>query len=228
MIYAVNAPPTVTLPIEGTDSVFPVNRVFCVGQNYADHAVEMGHDPDLEPPFFFVKTTDAVIGPGSPFPYPRRSENVHHELELVVALGVGGSDIAVEDALDHVYGYGVGLDMTRRDLQTDAKKMGRPWATAKSFASSAPMSSLRRVEDIGHPDSGEMVFELDGQVRQRGDLTRQIWKPQEVIASLSELFELAAGDLIMTGTPAGVGPVERGQTMSGRIAGVGVLSVDVV
>ncbi|MFK8025046.1 MAG: fumarylacetoacetate hydrolase family protein [Ilumatobacter sp.] len=228
MKFAVDAPTVVTLPVSGTDLVFPVNRVFCVGRNYADHAIEMGHDPDREDPFFFVKTPDTVVAPGAPFPYPPVSSDVHHECELVVALGRGGSEVPVADALDLVYGYGVGLDMTRRDLQSEAKRMGRPWATAKSFAASAPMSALTTVADIGHPDAGEVVLAVDGRVRQHGDLSQQIWKPAEIIAALSRLFALTPGDLIMTGTPAGVGPIERGQTMRGYIAGVGELIVDVV
>ena len=228
MNLAITPPPLVTLPVEGTDLRFPVGRIFCVGRNYAAHAREMGHDPDREPPFFFMKAADSVVQPSLPFPYPAGSSNVHHEIELVIAIGTGGEGIAVDDALDHVFGYAVGLDMTRRDRQGEAKKLGRPWEVGKSFAASAPMSAVWRVEDVGHPSSGHIHLDVDGERRQDGDLNQLIWSCPEVISFCSDWFGLQPGDLIMTGTPAGVGPVERGQVMSGGVEGLGSLVVEVV
>ncbi|MGH8970382.1 MAG: fumarylacetoacetate hydrolase family protein [Actinomycetes bacterium] len=224
MDYAV--PPTITtVPVDGADVAFPVHRVFCVGRNYAEHAVEMGHDPDREPPFFFMKPADAVVPTGSTLPFPSATEDLHHEIELVVALERGGADIASDDALSHVFGYAVGLDMTRRDLQAAAKKAARPWDMAKGFDRSAPMSELRRAADIGHPEKGAIWLRINGEPRQEGDLSQQIWKAPETIAYLSTLIELRPGDLIMTGTPKGVGPVERGDRLEGHIDGVGDLTV---
>ena len=221
-------PPSVTsLAIAGSDQRFPARRVYCVGRNYADHAREMGHDPDREPPFFFTKHPDSLMPSGSEFPYPPGSEDVHHEIELVVAIGQGGVDIPVERALEHVYGYAVGLDMTRRDLQAQAKKMGRPWAVAKAFDHAAPCSALRQAAQIGHPVEGRIWLDINGSARQEGDLSAQIWSVPEVIAYLSRLFVLAPGDLVMTGTPAGVGPVQRGDTLSGGIQGIGTLEITV-
>ncbi|MGH8866406.1 MAG: fumarylacetoacetate hydrolase family protein [Actinomycetes bacterium] len=219
-------PPVITaVPVEGTEAVFPVSRVFCVGRNYAEHAVEMGHDPDREPPFFFMKPADAVVPTGSTLPFPSATNDLHHEIELVVALEQGGVDIAPEDALAHVYGYGVGLDMTRRDLQATAKKMGRPWDMGKGFDRSAPMTGLCRASDIGHPEKGAIWLRINGEIRQEGDLSQQIWKVPETIAYLSTLVELKPGDLVMTGTPAGVGPVEPGDRLEGHVDGVGDLTV---
>ncbi|MBO0905580.1 fumarylacetoacetate hydrolase family protein [Jiella sonneratiae] len=216
-----------TLPIRGTSDAFPVRRIYCVGRNYADHAVEMGHDPDKEPPFFFQKNPDNLVLTGE-FPYPSATEDVHHEIELVVALAKGGTDIAAEAALDHVFGYAVGLDMTRRDLQAGAKKLGRPWEIAKAFEKSAPITEIVPASAIGHPSAGAITLSVNGEMRQSGDLAQMIWKTGEVIAHLSGLFELAPGDLIMTGTPAGVGAVHRGDRLVGEIAGVGRLEVRVV
>lgn len=226
--YLFTPPAIPSLPIRGSQKRFPVHRIYCVGRNYADHAIEMGHDPDKEAPFFFLKNPDNLVADKGDFPYPPRSNDVQFELEMVAALHSGGSDIATEQALDHVFGYGVGLDMTRRDLQAAQKKAGRPWGIGKSFEHSAPCSELVPAEDIGHPDQGEVVLEVNGEVRQQGDLNQLIWKVPEVISILSTLFELKAGDLIMTGTPAGVGPVQRGDTMQGRVAGVGELVTRVV
>lgn len=221
-------PPAVPLaPVEGSDALFPVRRVYCIGRNYAAHAVEMGHDPDKDPPFFFQKNPDNLDFSGS-FPYPARSEDVHHEIELVVALAKGGSNIPVEQALDCVWGYGVGLDMTRRDLQGVAKAMGRPWEIGKAFEHSAPMGPLRPASEIGHPTAGRVVLKVNGEVRQDGDLDQMIWKAPEMIAYLSEYFELAPGDVILTGTPSGVGAVVRGDVMEAHIDGVGDLTVRVV
>jgi fumarylpyruvate hydrolase len=227
MTYAFTPPAQVALPIRGSDSLFPVRRIYCVGRNYAAHAVEMGHDPDREPPFFFQKNPDNLALDGR-FPYPPRSSDVHHEIELVVALKEGGSDIAVEHALACVFGYAVGIDMTRRDLQGGAKKMGRPWEVGKAFERSALCGELVPAAAIGHPDHGEVWLDVNGERRQTGDLDQLIWKVPEVIAELSKLFTLAPGDLIMSGTPSGVGPVVKGDVMHGGVAGVGEITVAVV
>ena len=226
MAYAIPPSPPVTLPIDGSDAVFPVLRVFCVGRNYAEHAVEMGHDPDREPPFFFMKPAVAVVPNGGRLPFPPATNDLHHEVELVVALLDGGADIPVEEALGRVFGYAVGLDMTRRDLQAQAKEMGRPWDMSKGFDRSAPISTIRTAEAIGHPDSGAVRLRVNGDPRQEGDLAQQIWKVPETIAYLSTLVELRAGDLIMTGTPAGVGRVVPGDVLEGEIEGVGELRVE--
>ena len=219
--------PLVTLPVQGSDALFPVHRVYCVGRNYAAHAVEMGHDPDKEPPFFFQKNPNN-LSLAAEFPYPPQSSDVHHEIELVVALHKGGKDIAVEKALDHVFGYAVGLDMTRRDLQGEAKKLGRPWEVGKAFEHSAPIGPLVPASKIGHPAKGAVWLDINGERRQEGDLEQLIWKTQEVIAYLSGLFELRPGDLIMSGTPSGVGPVVKGDRLHGHVDGVGDLPVSVV
>ena len=224
----VDAPDPVTLPVAGTTARFPVHRIFCVGRNYAAHAVEMGHDPDKEPPFFFQKAPSTILQPGEDFPYPSRSSDVHYEMEHVIAIGQGGADISVASALAHVFGYGVGLDMTRRDLQGEAKKMGRPWEVGKSFDHSAPMSAIHPVSAIGHPAEGAVTLKVNGELRQNGDLNQLIWKSEEVISYLSGLFTLYPGDLIMTGTPAGVGPVSRGDVMEGEVAGIDKIRVAVV
>ena len=222
--YAIAAPPVTTLAIAGADTAFPVARVYCVGRNYAEHSIEMGHDPDREPPFFFMKPADAVVPPGR-LPFPTGTGELHHEIELVVALGEGGRDIPAERALDYVFGYAVGLDMTRRDLQAAAKKAGRPWDMAKGFDQSAPTGSIRTVEDIGHPTEGAVWLRINGEPRQEGDLEQQIWTVPETIGYLSTLVTLRPGDLIMTGTPKGVGRVEPGDHLEGHIDGVGDLSV---
>lgn len=226
--YAFPPQPQPALPIRGSDAQFPVHRIYCVGRNFADHAIEMGHDPNREPPFFFQKNPDNLVMDGGEFPYPDATKDVHHELELVVALGEGGRDIPLERALDHVFGYAVGLDMTRRDLQGEAKKLGRPWEVGKAFEHSAPCSALVPAKEIGHPDKGRVWLEINGQVRQDGDLAQLIWKVPEVISYLSGLFTLRPGDLIYTGTPAGVGAVKRGDKLRGGVDGVGELTVTVV
>lgn len=226
--YVLLPPAVVSLPVAGESSRFPVNRIFCVGHNYADHAREMGHDPNREPPFFFMKPANTIVTDGADFPYPDLSNDVHHEVELVVALKTGGKNISVNTALDHVYGYAVGLDMTRRDLQSEAKKMGRPWDTGKAFDASAPCSALVPANVLGHPSKGKVLLAVNGETRQAGDLADLIWNVPETIAYLSTLFVLAPGDLIFTGTPAGVGPVVRSDCMVASIEGVGVLSVNVV
>jgi len=225
MNYVIPPSPPVTLPVAGTDALFPVLRVFCVGRNYAEHAVEMGHDPDREPPFFFMKPAVAVVPNGGRLPFPVATNDLHHEVELVVALRGGGAGIRVDDALGHVFGYAVGLDMTRRDLQAQAKEMGRPWDMGKGFDRSAPIGALRSAETIGHPDAGAIWLRVNGELRQEGDLAQQIWRVPETIAYLSTLVELQPGDLIMTGTPAGVGRVVPGDRLRGHIDGVGDLEV---
>ncbi len=227
MPYVISAPEAAVLPVIGSDETFPIHRIYCVGRNYADHAREMGHDPDRDPPFFFQKNPDTIVPDGGQFPYPDKSEDVHFELELVVALGRGGKDIPEDQALDCIYGYGVGLDMTRRDLQGVAKKMGRPWEVGKAFDFSAPCSALKPAAEIGHPQAGRIWLEVNGEVRQDGDLNQLIWSVQESIAYLSGLFTLAPGDLIYTGTPAGVGPVDRGDRLYGRVEGVGEIRIEV-
>ena len=227
-LYAISPAPVHSLPIQGERARFPVNRIFCVGRNYSEHAREMGHDPDREPPFFFMKPASAVVADGGEFAYPALSNDVHHEIELVVALKTGGSNIAASAALDHVYGYAVGLDMTRRDLQGEAKKMGRPWDTGKAFDGSAPCGELVPVAKAGHPAKGEIRLEVNGAQRQVGDLADMIWNVPDTIAYLSTLFTLQPGDLIFTGTPAGVAAIQRGDRMRGTVAGVGALEVVVV
>jgi len=225
--YAINPPPVVTVPIDGTDQVFPVRRVYCIGRNYAAHAIEMGHDPNREPPFFFQKNPDNLYV-GDTFPYPSQTKDVHHEIEMVVALKSGGTNIPVDEALNHVWGYGVGLDMTRRDLQGIAKEMGRPWEIGKAFELSAPIGALKPVSAVGHPAAGLVELKVNGKPKQTGDLNQMIWKVPEMISYLSDYFELAAGDVIMTGTPAGVGPVVVGDVMQVYVEGVGELTVTVV
>jgi fumarylpyruvate hydrolase len=227
MTYAF-PPPIQTLPIQGSADLFPVGRIFCVGRNYADHAREMGDDPNREPPFFFLKPASAILPPGRNFPYPARSENVHYEFELVAALHRGGANIAAANALQHVYGYAAGLDMTRRDLQDQAKSLRRPWEAGKAFDHSAPCSPVVPAETIGHPDRGAIWLDVNGKRVQNSDIAALIWRIPEIIAELSKLFTLAPGDLIFTGTPAGVGPVQRGDALHGRIEGVAELTVSVV
>lgn len=227
MTYAITPPEIPTLPIDGADDLFPVRRIYCIGRNFADHAIEMGHDPDREPPFFFQKNPNNIDLSGT-FAYPPQSSDVHHEIEMVVALKSGGTNIGLDSALDHVFGYAVGLDMTRRDLQGQMKKMGRPWEIGKAFEGSAPMGPVYPVSAIGHPDNGLVELTVNGTVKQTGDLNQMIWKVPEMISYLSDYFTLDAGDLIMSGTPAGVGPVERGDTLVARVGGVGTIECKVV
>ncbi len=225
--YAITPPPVVTLPINGSNDVFPVRRVYCIGRNYAAHAIEMGHDPNREPPFFFQKNPNNLTT-GDSFAYPAQTKDVHHEIEMIVALKSGGVNIPVDQALDHVWGYGVGLDMTRRDLQGVAKEMGRPWEIGKAFEASGPVSPLYPVSEVGHPSAGLVQLKVNGTARQTGDLNQMIWKVPEMISYLSDYFELAAGDVIMTGTPSGVGAVVRGDVMECHVEGVADLTVTVV
>ena len=224
--FAIEVPPVVVLPIATNSALFPVRRVYCIGRNYAAHAIEMGHDPDREPPFFFQKNPDNLTSSGT-FPYPPQSEDVHHEVEVAVMLKSGGTDIAVGDALDHVFGYALSLDMTRRDLQAVQKKMGRPWEIGKAFERSAPTGPIHPVSEIGHLEEGRIALTVNDEVRQDGDINQMIWKVPEIIACLSEYFELAAGDVILSGTPAGVGPVKRGDTMIAEAEGLGSMTVSV-
>ncbi len=227
MSYAVTAPPAVTLPVAGSSETYPVRRIWCVGRNYAAHAREMGSDPDREPPFFFQKPTDAIVQNGAAIPYPPGTGNLHYEIELVVAIGKAGFRIPADKALDHVFGYAVGLDMTRRDLQNAAKDTGRPWEMGKAFDHSAPCSEIQPAAKIGHPDHGAIWLKVDGVTKQESDISHLIWNVAETIAHLSELVELQPGDLIYTGTPEGVGPVVAGEVMEGHVEGVGDLRTPV-
>ena len=216
-----------TLPVVGSDDRFPVRRIYCVGRNYAAHAREMGHDPDREPPFFFMKPADAIVPDGATMAYPLATENLHHEIEMVVALSSGGTNVPVERALDLVYGYAVGIDLTRRDVQDVAKKMARPWDMAKGFDQSAPCGPLRSASDIGHPSKGAIWLKINGEFRQNADLNAMIWSVPETIAYLSGLVELKPGDLIFSGTPEGVGKVNRGDRLEGHVDGVGDLRLTI-
>ena len=226
MDFAIERPALTVLPVAGSDLMFPVRRVYCIGRNYAAHAIEMGHDPDREDPFFFQKNADN-LDPSGRFPYPPKTSDVHHEIEMAVMLKSGGRDIAVESALDHVFGYALALDMTRRDLQGIQKKLGRPWEIGKAFESSAPVGPVHPVAEVGHLDEGAITLRVNGDLRQEGDLNQMIWKVPEQIAYLSEYYELAGGDVILSGTPSGVAAVERGDTMELDIAGLGQMTVTV-
>ena len=225
-VFKLSAIPT--LSIDGSDQLFPVHRIYCVGRNYAEHAREMGHDPDREPPFFFQKNPDTIVKSGGQFPYPDKSSHVHYEIELVVALSKGGKNISESKAIDCVYGYAVGLDMTRRDLQGEAKKLGRPWEVGKSFEYSAPCSNIFPVSKIGYPTDGRIWLKVNGKLKQEGRINQLIWNIPETISYLSGLFTLAPGDLIFTGTPAGVGAIQPGDVMDGGVEGVGEISIAVV
>ena len=222
MKFVFTPPPQPSAAIADDDARFPVRRIYCVGRNYAAHAREMGHD-EREPPFFFMKPADALVANHEAIPFPSRTNDLHHEIELVVALGRGGRNIEVSRALEHVYGYAVGNDLTRRDLQAQCKDKGRPWATGKSFDRSAIVSAIHSAAKIGHPDRGRIWLTVNGTLRQEGNLRDMIWTVPEVIAELSTLFELAPGDLIFTGTPAGVGALRPGDRIEGAIEGVDVL-----
>ena len=226
--YVITPTEPASLSIQGSDKRFPVRRVYCVGRNYAAHTIEMGGDPDREDPFFFQKNSHDLLTDGADFPYPDKSKDVHHEIEMLVALHRGGAGIPLASALDHVWGYGVALDMTRRDLQGEAKRTGRPWEIGKAFDHSAPASALVPSSQIGHPSAGAIWLEVNGERRQEGDLQQLIWKVPEMIAYLSSLFTLAPGDIILSGTPSGVGPVESGDQLKGHVDGVGELLCNVV
>jgi len=221
--YVVPPPAQAALPVKG-GGLFPVRRIFCVGRNYAEHAIEMGSDPTREPPFYFTKPADAVVINDADMPYPSVTKSLHHEMELVVAIGTGGVDIKIEDALKHVWGYCSGLDMTRRDIQNEAKKTGRPWDMGKGFDQSAPIGEIYPAAKIGHPSKGTIQLDVNGKTRQKSDLNALIWSVPETISYLSGLVELAAGDLIYTGTPDGVAAVVKGDTLSGFVDGCGTVT----
>lgn len=225
--FVIETPPVVAIPVFGSDALFPVRRIYCIGRNYAAHSVEMGGDPNRETPFFFQKNPNNLDASGE-FPYPAHSDNVHHEIEMAVALKSGGSNIPLDQALEHVYGYAVSLDMTRRDLQDQAKKQGRPWETSKAFERSAPIGPIHPASETGHLDNGRIELKVNGEVRQEGDLNQMIWKVPEMISYLSEYFELAAGDVILSGTPSGVGPVKVGDRMVASVEGISGKVVTVV
>jgi fumarylpyruvate hydrolase len=225
--YVITPPPAVTVPVAG-GKLFPVRRVFCVGRNYAAHAREMGNDPNREPPFFFTKPADALVTNGADTRYPTATANLHHEMELVVAIGQGGKDISAAEALAHVYGYTAGLDLTRRDMQDEAKAMRRPWDMSKGFDASAPIGEIVPASQIGHPATGKIALNVNGASRQVGDLADQIWPVPDIIAALSKLVALAPGDLIFTGTPEGVAAVVRGDLLEGEIEGVGKVKTRLV
>lgn len=216
------------VPIVGSDALFPVHRIYCVGKNYADHVKEMGGDPKTEPPVFFSKPADAIVTGARDVRYPLGTENLHFEVELVLALAEGGENIGQEEALSKIYGYALGIDFTRRDLQDLAKSGGRPWDTAKGFDDSAPLSAIVPVSAIGHPAAGRISLAVNGELRQDGNLNQLIWSVGEIISSLSSLYCLQAGDLIFTGTPAGVGPTVAGDRLSAAIEGVAELDFRVV
>ena len=226
--YVFAPPATVSVGVVGESARYPVRRIYCVGRNYAEHAREMGHDPDRELPFFFQKNPDNLVLDNKDFPYPTMTSNLHHEIELVVAMGQGGRDIQAANALAHVYGYALGIDLTRRDLQNEAKKTGRPWEIGKAFEHSAPMTDITPATKSGHLSKGAIWLKVNGEVRQQSDLTQLIWNIPEIIAHLSAIFELRAGDLIMTGTPAGVAAVKPGDVMEGFCEGVGTIITKVV
>ena len=216
-----------SVEVEGRDERFPVHRIYCVGRNYEAHAREMGADPSREPPFFFTKPPDAIVANGATIPYPSRTKNFHHEIELVVAIGRGGSDIPAASALDHVFGYATGNDLTRRDLQFAARDKGRPWDTGKAFDRAAAITRIRPVASVGHIARGAIWLEVNGEMRQKADVSELIWSVPELLAELSTLFELQPGDLVYTGTPAGVGPVGPGDVMRGAIDGLDVLETSI-
>jgi fumarylpyruvate hydrolase len=222
--FVISPPPVVAAPVAGQAGRFPVRRILCVGRNYAAHRREMGGD-DRDPPFFFAKPADALVPPGGKVPYPSRTANLHHEIELVVALRGGGRDLSPEAALDLVFGYAVGVDLTRRDLQSAAKDKGQPWDAAKGFDASAPMSEI--TPWAGAPPQGRIALSVNGQVRQSAELSDMIWNVAEIISEASKLWTLAPGDLIFTGTPEGVGTLVAGDLVEGEVEGVGRISFKV-
>lgn len=225
MRYVIDPPAVVAVPVSGTADAFPVRRVWCVGRNYAAHAREMGHDPDREPPFFFAKPANAVVAGGGELPFPDQTDDLHHEIELVAALGRGGANVSAAEALELVYGYAVGLDMTLRDVQAEAKKLGRPWDLSKGFDRSCPISPIVPAAQIGHPATGRIEVTVNGEVRQSGDLNQMIWSVAEALSCLSQAVALLPGDLLMTGTPAGVSAVKPGDVLRGTCDGIGEIRV---
>ncbi len=227
MEYAIPCPPQASLSVVGTESRFPIRRVFCVGRNYAAHAREMGKDPEREPPFFFTKPADAVIESPCTVPYPPLTNDLHHEMELVVAIGKGGADIPRDAVMDHIWGAAVGIDLTRRDLQAEAKKMGRPWDWGKAFDLSAPMSPIVPIQQVTSLETGRIWLAVNGEVRQDADIADMIWSVRDHVAYLSQSMTLVPGDLVMTGTPAGVAAVTPGDVMTGGVDGIGTLDVTI-
>jgi len=227
MSYVIPPPGQPSVEVKGTADRFPVRRIFCVGRNYAAHAREMGND-DREPPFFFTKPADAVVANHSTVPYPSRTSNFHHEVELVVALGAGGANVPAARASSLIYGYAVGIDLTRRDLQSDARDHGRPWDVSKGFDASAPIAAIRPVAAGGLIESGRIWLTVNGKPKQDADVAEMTWKVPEIIAELSTLFELAAGDILFTGTPAGVGPLVKGDAIEAGIDGLETLTTRIV
>lgn len=226
MGFAIPTLDVASVPVAGSEDRFPVRRIYCIGRNYAAHAREMGAD-EREPPFFFLKPADAIVQNGATIPYPVATENFHYEAELVAAIGKGGANITVEDANDHVFGYGVGIDLTRRDVQEAAKQMRRPWDMGKGFDASAPCSEIYRAFEIGHPSEGAIWLKVNGETRQTGDIKDMIWNIPESISYLSGLMTLEPGDLIYTGTPAGVGAVNRGEEIVVHVDGVCELTLKI-
>jgi len=225
--FVIQPAPQPSVAVAGSQARFPIRRVFCVGRNYAAHAREMGKDPDREPPFFFTKPADAMVAAEGTVPYPPLTENLHHEIELVVAIGKAGANVSPAQALDLVWGYGVGVDLTRRDLQDVAKKMSRPWDWSKSFDASGPCGPLQPASAIGHPSQGAIWLKVNGEMRQQGDLSELIWPVADVIAYISEAMTLQPGDLIFTGTPAGVGALNPGDAVTAGVAGVGEIAFSI-
>ena len=232
LTFILPQPPIPSVAIAGSIDLFPVHRIYCVGRNYADHAREMGHDPNREPPFFFQKSQDNLLPAGAPkggvFPYPSKSKNVQYEIEMVCALGSQGSDLSKEDANKLIWGYSVGLDMTRRDLQSEAKKAGRPWDLSKAFENSAPISPLRPIADIENISQARIWLNVNGKSRQKGNINQLIWSVPEIISHLSGFFELQPGDLVFTGTPAGVGKIFKGDVLEGGVEGLEELKITVI
>ncbi len=225
--FVIAPPARAFLPVSGTGQTFPVRRIYCVGRNYVAHVREMGGDESRDPPIFFQKPADSIVQSGEMIPYPPMTSNYHYELELVVAIKKGGRDIPVADALDHIYGYGIGLDMTRRDLQMDLGKSGLPWEAGKAFDNSCPCGPIHPVEQVGHISEGSIRLTVDGEIKQDSDLGLMIWKVPEIIANLSRYFMLQPGDVILTGTPAGVGAVLPGNKLVGTIDKLGTLEVQI-
>lgn len=227
-VFEFDPPAPASVAIHDSQARFPVRRIFCVGRNYAAHAREMGKDPDREPPFFFTKPSDAVVDTGSKIPYPPETQDFHYEIELTVAIGQDCDNVSHERALDVVWGYGVGIDLTRRDLQLAARDKGRPWDWGKAFDLSAPCAPLRRASQVGHPTQGRIWLAVNGSIRQDADISELIWNVPEIVSILSRSMALKRGDIIMTGTPAGVGAIVAGDKVTGGIDGIGEISIDII
>ncbi len=227
MSYLFEPPEPVAAAIAGQATLFPVHRIYCVGRNYAAHAREMGDDPSRDPPFFFMKPADALIPSGRTIAYPQNTANLHYEIEMVIAIGKGGMDIAAAEALDHVFGYAVGIDLTRRDRQFEARDKGRPWDIGKGFDNAAPMAPIHPAATVGHPDKGRIWLSVNGEVRQDADVSQLIWSVPEIIAILSQSWDLRPGDLIFTGTPDKVGPITKGDRVVGGVDGLGEVALTI-